>query len=123
MNDLDRLIEWHKNELRHIRSALETDKPARAKNRWEIRRRNHERTVQALTRLRSWDGLCELQQESEAIGQYEVHQWVGPTGPVKWEHCSVCGVIRRLDGLNSTECKGRPLISTRTSTKSTPRAE
>ena len=52
MTNLDRLIEWHQNELRHINSALESDKPARSKNRWENRRRNHERTVQELLRLR-----------------------------------------------------------------------
>lgn len=70
MTNLDRLIEWHQNELRHINSALESDKPARSKNRWENRRRNHERTVQELLRLRSLDGLRELQRESERLGLY-----------------------------------------------------
>ena len=33
------------------------------------------------------------------------HRWVGPRGPVKWEHCEICMTIRRRDDSNAP-CRG-----------------
>lgn len=33
------------------------------------------------------------------------HEWTGPRGPIKWEHCRLCLIIKRPDGRNSP-CKG-----------------
>lgn len=42
------------------------------------------------------------------------HEWVGPRGPVKWNHCSRCGVIRRADGANADNvCRGPVKVSVR----------
>ena len=41
------------------------------------------------------------------------HQWREAHGPIKWPHCSVCGVIQRSDGRNGP-CKGPASVTTRT---------
>jgi hypothetical protein len=41
------------------------------------------------------------------------HQWREAHGPIKWPHCSVCGVIQRRDGRNGP-CKGPATVTTRT---------
>lgn len=45
---------------------------------------------------------------------YMAHQWVPPHGPIRWEHCGVCGVVRRHDGLNGP-CGGPVRIAPRDS--------
>jgi len=50
-----------------------------------------------------------------AASPANLHQWVPPTGPVKWEHCSVCGIIKNKTN-SGNQCKGRAEIVMRTST-------
>lgn len=34
------------------------------------------------------------------------HKWTEPTKTVQWEHCGVCGIVRRADRKNKPECPG-----------------
>lgn len=42
---------------------------------------------------------------TEVARPSEEHAWVPPRGPISWEHCETCLVIRRADGGNGP-CKG-----------------
>jgi len=44
------------------------------------------------------------------------HDWGLPHGPVTWDHCHRCGIIKRADGKNSKVCKGAPRIGPRRDT-------
>lgn len=47
----------------------------------------------------------------------EPHNWVPPKGPISWEHCGRCGIVKRTDGKNSKVCKGTPRIGPRAATE------
>lgn len=34
------------------------------------------------------------------------HVWVSADKLIRWEHCSVCLIIKRADGKNNPVCKG-----------------
>ncbi len=36
----------------------------------------------------------------------KLHKWAPPRGPVKWEHCCVCGIIRNAQNTLAVACKG-----------------
>ena len=51
--------------------------------------------------------------EHEVIVEGEMpHQWTEPNNVVPWEHCRVCGIIRRRDDKN-LPCKGPVRIGPR----------
>lgn len=53
MKHTDRLIEWHRSELKHINTVLETRTlKKREHSRYDRRRRGHETTLLALHRLK-----------------------------------------------------------------------
>lgn len=42
------------------------------------------------------------------------HQWVGPRGPIRYVHCSVCLIIRSLSPSNGDgPCKGPAKVTLR----------
>jgi hypothetical protein len=41
------------------------------------------------------------------------HVWVPANQTISWEHCSVCGIVRRADDKNSKNCKGTPKVGPR----------
>lgn len=43
------------------------------------------------------------------------HTWAGPRPPIRWVHCSVCGIIMSIGAKSNreAECKGRAKITTR----------
>lgn len=47
------------------------------------------------------------------------HQWTGPTRVIRYVHCQACGIIKRLDGKNSKECKGPVGVALRTADRVT----
>lgn len=50
-----------------------------------------------------------------ASGSVRKHQWALGNDIVEWEHCGVCGILRRADGLSDHKmCRGPVAIDLRT---------
>lgn len=66
----------------------------------------------AIIVVENWLELRAMLSAAPAPASRTEHVWVPPKGPIKWEHCGICGVIKRKDGQNSA-CKGRAPVGPR----------